>query len=166
MIPTYLIIHHTATSRDNTTFEAVKGNHIHRGWGNIGYHFFINGKGVLYGYPEARGQDQRGAHCIADNMNAKSIGIALTGNFEIEQPSTEQLLTLSNLISQLREAWDIPKENVLGHNEVKGAKTACPGRNLIPYINGLKKECESCNELKEELKVANNKLNKIKDILL
>ena len=168
MKPQYLIIHHTATSRDRTTFEAVKKNHIAKGWGNIGYHFFINGKGNLYGFPQARGQDQVGAHCRADGMNYKSLGIALTGNFNIEDPTKEQLDILNKLVQQLKQYWTIPKENVLGHKEVAGSQTACPGKNLMPFIIGLREEssCENCDKIKEELKVANNKLDKIKEIIL
>ena len=170
MKPEYLIIHHTATSRDTTTFEAVKKYHISKGWGNIGYHFFIEANGSLFGYPEARGQDQIGAHCIADGMNYKSLGICLTGNFETEVPTKEQVKTLTNLIVILQKAWDIPNENILSHNEVKGSKTLCPGKNLIPTIESLRNPApdeqnellKTIKELRREngpLKVKNARLN-------
>jgi len=166
MIPIYLINHHTATARDTTTFASIKAGHIRRGWHNIGYHFFIDGKGNLYGYPQARGQDQVGAHAKKP-MNQMSLGICLAGNFEIEQPSKEQLNTLKNLIFELQAQWNIPNENILGHGEVKGAKTLCPGKNFMPFIIGLreKNDCKNCEKLRKELKVANNKLIKIKEIV-
>ena len=166
----YLIIHHTATARDTTTFEAVKKNHISKGWGNIGYHFFIEANGSLFGYPQARGQDQVGAHCRADGMNYKSLGIALAGNFETEVPTEKQIETLTNLIVILQKAWDIPNENILSHNEVKGSKTLCPGKNLIPTIESLRNPApdeqnellKTIKELRREngqLKVKNARLN-------
>ncbi|KKL45151.1 hypothetical protein LCGC14_2358550 [marine sediment metagenome] len=145
MKPTYLIIHHTATSRDKTTFAAVKKYHIKKGWGNIGYHFFIESDGTLYGYPQARGQDQVGAHARADGMNYKSIGIALTGNFQMEEPKPEQIKTLNRIVKDLMKVWKIPKKNILGHREVKGALTVCPGDNLIPYIKELRADVKDSN---------------------
>ena len=135
MKPEYLIIHHSATARDTTTFEAVKAGHIKKGWGDIGYHFFITADGVLH---EGRGQDQIGAHCIADRMNYRSLGICLAGNFETEQPAKKQVETLKGIVGQLKEIWKIPAENILGHSEVKGAATACPGKNLMPFVLGLR----------------------------
>jgi len=166
MKPKYIIIHHTATDRDHTTFEAVKKYHISKGYGNIGYHFLITADGVLHGYPEARGQDIVGAHCRADGMNYKSIGICLTGNFEKQQPIEKQLSTLRNLVDQLKKEWNIPTENVLGHKEVKGAKTVCPGTHLTTFIKTIRKidgynESEATKELLrtiKELRVANGQL--------
>lgn len=163
MKPEYLIIHHTATSRDTTTFEAVKKNHIAKGWGNIGYHFFIISDGSLYGYPEARGQDQVGAHCRADGMNFKSIGICLTGNFETEMPSDEQILTLRNLIKDLQKAWDIPMANILSHKEVTGSKTLCPGKNLMPIIDSIRNPApDEQNELLTTIKDQKRQIGQLK----
>jgi len=137
----YLIIHHTATARDKTTFEAVRNYHIRKGWGDIAYHYFISGDGRLY-----RGREENvvGAHCRANGMNFKSLGICLTGNFEQEHPSEAQLKTLEELIEKLRAKYNIPIDNVLGHKEVPGARTVCPGRNflewLIAYRERKKKE--------------------------
>jgi len=172
MKPRYLIVHNTATLRDHTTFEAVNNYHKRLGWGKIGYQFLINGKGNLYGYPQARGQDEVGAHTKADGMNYKSIGIALTGNFQREHPSKIQLTVLKNLLDDLRKAWKIPAKNVLGHREVKEAKTACPGDNLMTFIkeyrtaeevplssqNELLRTIERLRQDNSQLKTKNTKL--------
>jgi len=163
MTPKYLIIHHTATSRDKTTFMAVKNHHIRKGWGNIGYHFFISGNGSLYGYPEARGQDRIGAHCIADSMNYKSIGIALTGNFEKEYPSEKQLKTLINLIIDLKKVWDIPMSNVLGHKEVKGASTACPGKYLMMFLSMVRRSIKNEEALNNVLELLERSIKIIEE---
>ena len=130
----YIIIHHSATSRDQTTFEAIKANHINRGWGDIGYNWVITADGVLR---EGRPQNQIGAHCRADGMNYKSLGICLTGNFQTEQPTEKQLETLKGIIEQLRGIYKIPVENILGHKEV--AATACPGSHLMTFIKTIRK---------------------------
>ncbi len=131
----YLIIHHSATARDTTTFEAVKKYHISKGWGDIGYHFFItpNGK-VMAG----RSENSIGAHCQADSMNFKSLGICLPGNFMTEVPTVQQLTSLLELLKKLMSKYNIPKENVLGHREVSGASTACPGDNLQKWVSNFR----------------------------
>ena len=129
--PKYLIIHHTATLRDKTTFEAVKNYHISKGWGDIGYHYFITADGTTH---DGRKEITVGAHCVASDMNYRSIGICLTGNFEKEKPTEEQLESLLSLVTILKNKYNIPKDNVVGHGSVMGAKTLCPGKNLIDWL--------------------------------
>jgi N-acetyl-anhydromuramyl-L-alanine amidase AmpD len=64
-------------------------------------------------------------------MNEKAIGIALVGNFNYEKPTPNQLQSLAFLLSVLRNYYYIPPANTLGHREVPGAKTECPGK-LFP----------------------------------
>lgn len=131
----YLIVHHSATARDTTTFEAVKRYHVSLGWGDIGYHFFITPDGkVMPGRPE----NIVGAQCQADGMNYKSLGICLPGNFMTEVPTVEQLTSLLELLKKLMSKYNIPKENVLGHREVKGASTSCPGDNLQKWVSNFR----------------------------
>lgn len=131
MIPKFIVIHHSATDGKRTTFEAVDRYHKSLGWGKIGYQKFVTRDGKLH---EGRFEDEVGAHCRADDMNFKSIGICLAGNFETETPSTEQFTTLKSLLEYLQQKYQIPNERILGHREVKDAKTLCPGKNLLPFI--------------------------------
>jgi N-acetyl-anhydromuramyl-L-alanine amidase AmpD len=130
----YLIVHHSATNRDTTTFEAVRKYHIEvRGFWDIGYHYFIDGKGVVY---PGRPENYVGAHCKTPppSMNFMSLGICLAGDFTVETPSNEQLISLKNLLSRLMEKYKIPVKNVLGHCEVPLASTLCPGKNLLEWL--------------------------------
>ena len=127
----YLIVHHSATPRDETTFEAVKKYHIQKGWGDIGYHFFITADGVVH---KGRNEDTIGAHCRADGMNFKSLGICLAGNFENEFPTAAQLKSLSKLLNSLVVKYNVPPNRILGHREVKGANTLCPGKYLLEWL--------------------------------
>lgn len=131
----YLIVHHSATARDTTTFEAVKKYHISKGWGDIGYHFFITPDGKVM---PGRAENTIGAHCQADSMNFKSLGICLPGNFMTEVPTVQQLTSLLELLKKLMSKYSIPKENVLGHREVSGASTACPGDNLQKWVSNFR----------------------------
>jgi len=154
----YIIIHHTATSRDRTKFSALKNS----------YNWVITADGVLH---ESRPQNITGAHCRASRMNYKSLGIGLTGNFQTEHPTEKQLKTLKGIVDQVRKIYNIPIENVLGHNEVKGASTLCPGINLLPIIKQIRsgKDIKKVNDQLEitrsELKVANEKLYQIDRII-
>jgi len=148
----YLIIHHTATSRDRTTIEAVKRYHTKvKGWADIGYHWFINGRGEL-----KKGRDEKwvGAQCNTprgNSMNFRSLGIVLTGNFETENPSREQIATLETLVARLRVKYSIPRQNILGHGEAEGAATLCPGKNFLPYLRTYRARPEKPESIKQGL---------------
>ena len=143
MTPSYLIIHHSATDRDTTTFASVKAYHISKGWGDIGYHYFITPSMCHSG----RGEDVVGAHCIADGMNFKSLGICLAGNFENETPTDWQVNRLKQLIKELQNKYNIPNKNILAHREVSGAATACCGKNLLPIIIEIRGEIMNADEI-------------------
>ena len=130
-------MHHTATKRDTTTFNAIDNYHRKLGWGGCGYHYLITGDGTLW---KGRAESKIGCHCRASGMNFKSIGICLTGNFEIEVPTNAQIATLQILLKRLRVKYNIPKEQVLGHREVPNAHTLCPGKNLLAWIRDYKKK--------------------------
>jgi len=131
----YIIIHHTATKRDRTKFWSVKKNHIKRGWGDIGYHYFITPRRIYKG----RSEEFVGAHCKYGGFNFKSLGVCLTGNFEKEYPTQSQISFLGQVVDELCARYRIPRANILGHRET-GAKTLCPGKNLLPYIEALRKQ--------------------------
>ena len=131
----YIIVHHTAT--DEGDASAIHRAHLQRGfWNGIGYDFVIDngtmgkGDGVIEMSPRWLRQED-GAHCKADGMNQRGIGIALVGNFDRGQPSRYQLQSLAYLIYTLRHYYDIPPSHVLVHGEAPGARTECPGK-LFP----------------------------------
>ena len=163
----YLIVHHTATPRDTTRFESVKKYHIEkRGFWDIGYHYFINGKGkVIRGRPE----EYVGAHCKTPppSMNFRSLGICLAGNFEVEKPSEEQLESLEVLLSYLKDKYKVPTENVLGHCEVPYTATLCPGKNLFSWLIRYRKGNReiSKTEVLAMLEDAREKINRVIETL-
>ena len=127
----YVIIHHSATDEGN----ALDFNELHRrrGWEGIGYDFVIdngtNGKvdGQIEVSPRWIKQED-GAHCQASDMNSKGIGICLVGNFSKERVSEKQMTSLVYLVNILRKYYKIPKDHIMGHGQVSGAKTECPGK--------------------------------------
>jgi len=129
----YIIIHHSATDEGSSLqFDRY---HQGRGWQEIGYHFVIdNGtKGKDDGQIEVCPRwlkQKNGSHCRAGNMNEKAIGICLVGNFSKENISAKQLDSLVYLVKTLRKYYKIPLSRILGHSQVRGARTECPGRKF------------------------------------
>jgi|GEM_PF-1217388 len=130
---THIVLHHTLTDRDTTTFEAV--NNYHKNLWNfksslgyyIGYHYFITSDGKVY---QGRNDWEIGAHCTQENKNYNGIGICLTGNFDNQQPSEAQKKSLKMLIKDLMAKHGIAKENLKFHRDYATYKS-CPG-NKIP----------------------------------
>ncbi len=127
----YIIIHHSATDAGNAL--SLFRLHLRRGfWHGLGYHFVIaNG---TYGKEDGQIEisprwvrQEDGAHCKASGMNHMGIGICLVGNFSKESVSRKQLESLVYLVNTLREHYRIPLKNIMGHGNVQGAATECPG---------------------------------------
>ncbi|MCX7822574.1 MAG: N-acetylmuramoyl-L-alanine amidase [Syntrophobacterales bacterium] len=132
----YIIIHHTATEIGKAF--TIHESHQMRGFINgLGYHFLIDngtlgkGDGQIEVSPRWIKQED-GAHCKAGGMNTVGIGVALVGNFNEKSPTQSQLNSLIALLKALMEYYRIPITNVMGHREVQGANTDCPG-NLFPW---------------------------------
>lgn len=126
----YIIIHHSVTDEGNAL--SLFNLHLKRGFSGLGYHFIIdNGtSGKQAGQIEASPRwikQQDGAHCRASGMNHRGIGICLVGNFSKERVSREQMDSLIYLVTTLRKYYNIPLNNIIGHGQVPGARTECPG---------------------------------------
>ena len=126
----YIIVHHSASDEGNAL--DIYRAHRSRGWETVGYDFVIdNGsQGKVDGQIEAcpRWTKQLdGAHCKAGGMNTQGIGICLVGNFSQDAVSRKQMDSLVYLVNILRNYYTIPASNILGHGQVPGAKTECPG---------------------------------------
>lgn len=130
----YIIIHHSATEEGNAL--SFNSQHISRGFSNgLGYHFVIdNGtRGKFDGQVEVSPRwigQENGAHCKANDMNLKAIGICLVGNFNWQKVSGKQMDSLVALVKRLKRYYRIPDKRILGHGQVPGAKTDCPGKKF------------------------------------
>jgi len=132
----YIIIHHSATDEGDAL--SINGMHHRRGFKGLGYHFVINNgstHGKIDGQIEASVRwikQQDGAHCKASGMNHQGIGICLVGNFSKERVSSSQMDSLVYLVNTLKKYYKIPAGRILGHGQVPGARTECPG-NYFPW---------------------------------
>lgn len=121
----YLIIHHTAVSREDNSnqFTAVKNYHIGKGWGDIGYHYFIEPNGEV---KNGRADHVTGAHTIGHNHD--SLGIALAGNFDVELPTPKQEESLRLLLQRLSQEYSVAAKNIVPHRTF--ANKSCYGNKI------------------------------------
>lgn len=112
-----IIIHHSAG--ENTSIYDIDRMHENKGWGGVGYNFYIRSDGTIY---KGRDLAYSGAHCIGKNDS--SIGICLEGNFDNHEPTNEQMSALLVLTLNLSRKYDIIK--VSPHREYNS--TNCPGK--------------------------------------
>lgn len=129
---THIIVHHSASTH-HTAEDFARWHVEDNGWSGIAYHFVIEKDGTII---ICNPIDSIGAH--ATPYNEVSIGICLSGNFELEDPTPQQLEALNwlvedvrNRIKQLNGGWIL---TVKGHKDVRVNPTACPGKSLYQYI--------------------------------
>jgi hypothetical protein len=133
----FIIIHHSDSRRD--TIASIDRWHRRKGWDGIGYHLVI-GNGVSTGLgvvdPTFRWWNQReGAHAGGGEAgrpyNQLGIGICLIGKFSDESPDPVQEERLAELCALLiRHIPTLTAAGIIGHRDVPGKDTDCPGRYL------------------------------------
>jgi len=144
MLPvTCATIHHdgldeliwSARTADVTArIEHYRRGHLGRNWGDIGYHLIIDRGGVLW---QGRAVRYQGAH--VSEHNEGNIGVLVMGNFDRQKPTAAQLATLRRVVTDLRTTYGIKRGRVYTHKEWQGAQTACPGGNLQPRVDQLRR---------------------------
>jgi len=118
-----LVVHHSALSQRDGPREIQRMHLKDKGYADIGYHFVINGKGMIY---EGRPINVRGAH--VGGFNTGSVGVCLMGNFEVEVPTNAQINSLMELGGLLRDGYGIT--HLSGHRDFQHQNTVCPGQHL------------------------------------
>ncbi|QCR32671.1 peptidoglycan recognition family protein [Lysinibacillus sp. SGAir0095] len=115
-----IIVHHTSRAH-MTADECHEFHQKERGWSGIGYNYFIEKNGNII---EGRGQHV-GAHAYGHNRT--SIGICITGDFDIETPTNQQWTSFLWLSSYMMKLYNLQPNQVLGHRELEGVQKSCPG---------------------------------------
>ena len=131
----YIILHHSAVSRNKNDkqYDAISNYHSNTlGWGEIGYHYLIEPDGDIR---KGRDINKSGAHTSQNLMNYRSVGVCLTGNFDIEEPTKEQKEALIKLFTRLQAEYGIPDEKIKLHRDFAKYKS-CPGTRIPNDIKG------------------------------
>ena len=124
---TLIIIHCSATPEGRRLdFETCRRDHIrHRGFTDIGYHFYITRDGEIH---RGRPLEKVGAHC--KNHNRHSIGICYEGGLDengvpADTRTYTQKCSLLDLLRQLKT--DYPNARISGHRQLSSSiHKACP----------------------------------------
>lgn len=138
---THIVVHHTASARDGTTFAAVNQYHRTKNWGTAAspiyakksslgyycqYHWFIEASGKI---TQCRTDEEIGWH--ATEANPYSIGICLAGWFDQghdQTPTEAQIQSLAGLLRQYTAKYSIPLTNIVPHRAY--STKSCYGYNL------------------------------------
>jgi len=128
----YIAIHHSGVSRKNNSNQFWSINAYHKEKFNMksrlglygGYNFLIEPNGDIKQYREV-GEET----AAQKGHNHDAISICLTGDFNIEMPTDEQINTLRGKILSLKNSFAIPLSHILPHRELQENRT-CYG-NLL-----------------------------------
>ncbi len=139
-----ITVHHTATKLGGTSTRlaaaAIKTfqrqHQDEKGWADIGYHFVIDPAGRIW---EGRSLSYQGAHAGSPELNAGNVGIALIGDFTVQQPTASQKKSLADLLASLCARYHIDRSHVFTHQEIRPTGTECPGPALQRVIDSWRR---------------------------
>lgn len=167
--PEWIIGHHTGGTSNprndladtsHHTASGIEAGHLSLGWDGLGYQFVIHKDGEIW---RGRPEHYHGAHTKEKNMNTESIGICLAGNFDVTEPTEEQISSLKWLIKYLQDKYDIDNEHIVPHRKYATYKS-CYGKKLSDdwMINFNTQDTEESGEevdeeLEEDKPVVSNK---------
>ena len=133
--PKYLFVHHTATPAKTTTVQAIMDGSL---WfaENPSYAAELKRQGYRCDYnilitPDGKAHltqplNMNCHHAYHDEYNNNSISLCIVGNLDIEQPTSEQMSTITRLAIWFRQQY--PNIKHKKHSDV--VNTGCPGRNF------------------------------------
>lgn len=141
-----IVVHHTNNSK---TIQGNESGQQSRGYAALGYHFFIDGSGLVY---EGRPLEVMGSHAGVGQQAGPlhdpdwgAIGIVLQGDYHhaddwvwSSRAPQVQLATLESLVQALRASYSI--EQLLMHREVSraGEETVCPGDHMAGHVAAMR----------------------------
>ena len=146
----FLTIHHSLTPSTIELSKAVNSfNNTHKaklhpnpnGYGlHVAYHYVIGSNGKVM---KTRPESEVGFHASNLEINNKSIGICLNGNYDKETPTKEMVDSLKALVKDICSRYNIIA--IEGHR--KYAPKSCPGKNITDeFIHSLLVKEEKLDE--------------------
>ena len=133
----YIVVHCSATREDCPfSVEALRAEHLRRGFRDIGYHYYIRRDGTV---ANTRPITLVGAH--VKGMNAHSIGICYEGGLNedgkpADTRTAAQRFALIDLLTILRHQY--PEAQIAGHYQLSASiHKACPCFDPKKEYSGL-----------------------------
>lgn len=128
-----IVIHHAGLTKDvDIDVASIHDMHLGNGWAGIGYHFVVHKDGFI---EQARPLQYVGAHAYQHNQF--TVGICMTGNYNMAYPPFEQTLAVEQLTAALCKKYKIKPEEytIFGHRDLND--TSCPGDKFYPFLPQL-----------------------------
>ena len=120
-----IVLHHTGNPwDDDLSAKQIHAMHLNQGWAGIGYHYVVRKNGSIeLGRPEWA----IGSH--AYGKNSHSIGIHVCGNFELVEPTPQQIESTAYLVGWLCDEYGLipTADTVKAHRDLM--PTLCCGEN-------------------------------------
>ena len=128
---TTIVIHHTATN--GTGWGPINEFHRQaRGWARIGYHFGASWDGRTFWINDI---DRTTNQC--GGCNSYTIGIAMLGNYDEQEPTKELTDAMTRTILFLMEIY--PNITTIAyHGEIGTTATACPGKYGKKWVKAFR----------------------------
>ena len=136
----YVIIHYTAIKIEEKALI-----HLCEKKNKVSSHFFINKSGTIYLLVDLKFRAWHAGKSYWNNyrdINSKSIGIELSNtghHLDFENYSKHQITSLINLLSYIKEKFNIKSKNILGHSDVAPYRKIDPGEKF-PWLLFVKKK--------------------------
>lgn len=138
----FVVLHHTEAMRV-ITWTSVAAYHVNsQNWPRIAYHIGVRevaGRCVvnLLNPPETRSYHSH------TQGNDHGLAACVAGKFDVDTPSTAEMDTLQRVVAVARR-WATWRQSlpVLGHGEVPGNETDCPGANLKALLPALNEQAD------------------------
>lgn len=127
-----LTIHHSddeSSASGPALYQIWQSWHMHLGWPDVAYHFFVGDDGQIY---EGRSFKYRGDTATEYDPTGHLL-VVVEGDYDLVEPSAEQLEALAQLTAWASMQFDIPVEDVGGHRD--HAATTCPGDKLYAHLH-------------------------------
>lgn len=113
----YIVVHYDSIFRPTSLDEIQHQHRDVNGWeSGFAYHYYLYG-GKVY---KTRNEDSSSPHAYGYNDNSVAVCIHAESG-ELDR------INLRLLVSYLRLKYNISKERVVGHGELPGNHTECPG---------------------------------------
>lgn len=137
----FIVLHHSDDPTQGPQFDKINAYHKAKGFPKsslgyyVGYHYFIGFDGTI---KVARAEWETGAHCNAQLMNYRGIGICLAGALHKRPPNDAQIKSLVTLVKDIQSRNMIPDTKLRNHRDCK--PTTCPGMDLVKVVLERKKD--------------------------
>ena len=120
---THISVHHSAV--EGSTIESYARYHVlTKGWFHIGYHMVIKGDQAF------QTNDILTFSYHTASNNAHSVSVSISGDLSKRTLSEIERNILYGVILTYMSIFNIPIDNVLGHNEFPGQATSCPSIDM------------------------------------